>query len=291
MDARKRRKVIAIALAIAMPLALIGQTMAVEQSTNDYVTTGHSSFLSASTSFNSCFAGVSGLLLQRVTWFNGQTLFQRASDGGGNTWVYFTEHFVDNGFGYDKETGIEINDPSQEKLFETDNTYKFEVPNHPDKTWVVQEYFALRQVSTDAAGDTSPNDPGAGAPKRVYVFAVKIADRTFDLDDNLTMAEEFNFVGVVDTCRFHGSAVEEDRQHDNGIEGDSGDPSDQHDSANLNGETHPHDVYSIDLWVGGPPDSVPCLDTGDGQEQCVPDDRSGEDEDPSAGNDARDGSP
>lgn len=284
MDRRKRHKVLAVGLAVALTLAAIGNTVAVQQEAGETVMTGHSSWMSASTSFNSCFAGIAGLLLQKVTWFNGQTLFQRSSDGGGNTWVYFTEHFVDNdGDGFDDETGIEVADPANEDLFKTDNTYTFDVPGE-DKTWVVKEYFALRQEQVGVSGGQGQEPDVDGPTTKVYVFAVKVADRTYKLDD-VEIASKYNFVGVVDTCRFHSDPSNADQSHPNGREDDTGYPIDQHDADNEDGENHTHDEYTIDLWVGGPPDAVPGTEEIGG----VPDDRDNSSGDPDE--DAKNGKP
>lgn len=288
MDGRKRDKVLAIALAVVMTLAGIGSTVAVEQGTADHVVTGHTNFISASTSFNSCFAGVAGLLLQRVTWFNGQTLFQRSTDGGGGKWVYFTESFTDTspngGDGYDDATGIAINDPAKEKLFRTNNTYRLEDPEHPSKTWEVREYFALREKkgATVEAGDNEADAGDAREAKRVYVFAVKVGN-TYDSD---FLDGDYNFVSVVDTCRFHSSNATWERHTADGS-GSGEEPRNQH---NFSDENHTHDVYSIDIWVGGAPDSLPCVDTGQTKQQCVPDDRDSKDQN-STQDDVGDGSP
>lgn len=279
MDPRTRRKVAASVLAVVMVLAGVGQTVAVKQATQDQIITGHTQFLETSTQFSGCFAGIAGLLMQRVTWFNGATLFTRADNGNGR-WVYFTEHFEDNDLdGFDDKTGIEIKDPSKEKLFRTNQTYTFDDPD-PDtsKKWEVREYFALRREKVEGSVGENGQAEIEGPATRVYVFAVKVAGQTYDAE---TISAEYNFVSVVDTCRFHGDETGTET-HDNGRNNGSGDPIDQHKEINDDDGTHDHDVYSIDVWVGGAPDSLPVAQ--------VPDDRNGKGN-ASATEDAKDGEP
>lgn len=265
MLGRKRRKALALLLAVAVPLAAIGQTVAVEPTTNDTVMTGHTNWLDASTTYDSCFAGVAGLLMHRVTWFDGQSLFEQAASGN-QTYIYITEHFEDgNDDGYDDTTGIKIDDPSTETLVRTDNTYEFPDPEHPDtKTWVVKEYFATRNTEDldveDPAGNEHSSDAGTEV-KKVYVYVVQIDPDPLKSE---TLQTKYNFVNLANTCKFHSEGDRE--EHDNsGTYGTE--PSGQHEEDENDPDgTHNHSAYRIDIWTGGKPDTPPGND-----EQGVPD--------------------
>lgn len=281
MSTARRRRLTTLALVAAVLMAgLIGSVDATQKIDSQHLVTGHTEFADAQTSFNSCFAGLAGALLHTVTWFNGQTLFSRM-DSGGNKHVYVTEHFQDkhgnndgNGDGFDDHTGIRINDPTDERLYRTNQTYKFTDRNNPDKEWVVREYFALRDVK-DYKNGTSSSVGGEeihAQKAKVYVFVVEVGDAIFDP----TVERDYNFAMVIDTCRFHqtGNTTEH-----NGTSGDSGAPVGQHEDQTGMNETHTHDEFSIDVWVAGAPNSQPVQ---------VPDDRGGNE---SVTEDAEDGNP
>lgn len=260
--ARQRRLITLALVAAVLTAGLIGTVDASQQS--ELVTTGHTEFADTSTTFNSCFAGLAGALLQRVTWFDGQTLFNRL-DGGGDKWVYVTEHFNDtDGDGYDDDTGIATGDPSKEHLFQTDNTYRFDDPNKEGKSWTVHEYFALRgyNESVDSENpDFHTDEPET--KKKVYVYAVRVGEPIWED----TLDREYNFAMVIDTCRFHNDAVNE-TEHD-GADGTSGSPWGQHENETGKNEDHTHHEFSIDVWVGSEPDLPPNNKTGipDGRDQ------------------------
>lgn len=258
MTEARRRRLTTLALVVAVLTAgLLGTVDATQQAEAEELTTGHSVFMDASTSFNSCFAGLAGALLQQVTWFNGQTLFSRM-EGGSDKYIYVVEHLQDdNGDGsggsdgYDDESHIEMGDPTDETLFRTNRTYTFTDKNDKDgHQWVTREYFALRDHK-NVSTDTPNNDFGeADDKKKVYVFVVKVNDEAF-LDE--TIKKQYNFAMVVDTCRFHNSGQQTNHS---GHVGESGEPEAQHLNQSGMNESHEHGEFQVDIYVGGEPDGL-----------------------------------
>lgn len=243
---RDRRKVLAILAGVALALGAVGSTIAVQPTATNDVMTGHTEWMEASTNYDGCLAGIAGLILQQVTWFNGKTLFETSSGTSENTWVYFTDGGLDNKV-----------DPTDEDLFRSNETYEFEDPNR-DHTWTVKEYYIQ-----DAGIDASTAGPDADvSTDRVYIWAVNASAETFH---DPTIEQDYNFVGILNTCKFNSEAdgdAEHDDQHDQDTH-DGGDPEDpqwQHDSENTEG-THDHDVYVVDIWIGGEPSLVPGTET------------------------------
>lgn len=274
-DDRRRKLPTLFLVAALLTVGLVGAVDAAELD-QDRVTTGHTTYVDASTTFNSCFAGVAGLVVQRVTWFNGQELFSRA-DSGGNKWIYVTQGLNDtNNDDWGDDTGFKENDPANEQLYRTNQTYKFNDPEDPGKEWIVREYFALREKRSKADTPLEDEyDKEATSKDKFYVFAVKVGEHT-RTDSQLGL--DYNFAMVVDTCRFHGSPDDENVSH-NGTDGNTQKPIAQHDNTN---ESHEHDAYDVDIWVGGEPNAL-----GDGNAQ-VPDDRDGN---AGARNDTQEGGP
>jgi hypothetical protein len=271
----------ALALAAAVLAAgLIGTVNASQQVTQDdaqTVTTGHTEFLEASTSFNSCFAGLAGKVVQRVTWFGGQELFTRV-DGGDDQWIYVTEHLEDDGEAtldptndakYNESTGIAVRNPTQERLYKTDREFTFEDPNDQEdandpiqKTWTVREYFAIREQNTEAGETGVTKGQESADTEKVYVFAVKTDDPIIDPDRG-----KYTFAMVIDTCRFHEAAHQGDANHN---EQESwANEGNQHQESDTD---HEHDQFGVDIWIGGQPDPV-----NDVEGTEVPDERDGSD--------------
>ena len=248
---KKRSPLPALLLAAAVMLALLGPVTADQHNYGEVVTTGHTTFLDASTTFNKCFAGIAGALMQRVTWFNGATLFSRMTDGSGETYMYAMEHFNTRGEdGRDNETGVEPFDPSKETLYETGQEYAFHDKNNPNLQWRVVEYYALKDGKDDAPL-YSPTDgermshPGQ---EKVYVYVVRVGEAVYDPE----IDRDYNFVMVVDTCKFlHGGSS---LHHEGEFQGDQKDPQYQH---NEEDGQHDHREFAVDLFVGGAPQSVP----------------------------------
>lgn len=259
MTARDRGKLPAIALAVALSLTLVGTAFADHSTDSEIITTGHTTYLEASTTANECFAGITGLLSQTVTWFNGQNLFSRPVSGDGDTYMYVMEHFNSAGpDGRDSATGIRPFDPSDETLYQTGNEWHLEDPNNDhysqDKTWIVKEYYALKIVQGQYHIEETGTQQDGPQQKKVYVYVVAVGEPREDQ----TINREYNFITTVDTCRFlhHGNTTE----HNNTNDENPRYPSGQHDPGADPGN-HTHGVFHVDLFVGDKPDSVPAPGT------------------------------
>lgn len=241
---RDRRKVLAILAGLALALGAVGSTIAVEPVTQNEGTTGHTEWIETSTSYDGCLAGIAGLVLQKVTWFNGQTLFETSSGTSEDTWIYFTDGKLD-----DKV------DPTDEDLIRSNETYEFEDPNR-DHTWTVKEYYSFRDDLGSALGGDEPD------VKRVHIWAVNVSAQPFH---DSTIEQDYNFVGILNTCKFDSNG-QETKPHDDQADQDSkedNDPEDpkwQHDSSNTEGE-HTHKEFLVDIWIGGEPSLVPGSET------------------------------
>lgn len=281
-EARRHRLTTLLLVAAVLTAGLVGAVDATEQVDSQQLTTGHSEFVDASSTFSSCFAGLAGAVLQRVTWFNGATLFSRMNSDGDDH-IYVTEHLTDDGppDGFNESTGFRTNvDPSQQQLYRTDKTYKFQDENDPDKTWIVREFFELRDRKETKVEGPQPGD-GDDQPvvskEKFYVFVVQVSDHAIE---DPTLGRDYNFALVVDTCRFKAGPTD-NATHEDGQEGTTGAPAGQHDSASGDNGTHDHGRFSVDIWVGDDPN------TPAGGAAQVPDDRGNE----STRNDTRDGQP
>lgn len=249
---RDRRKVLAILAGLALALGAVGSTIAVEPVTQNKVMTGHTSWIETSTSYDGCLAGIAGLVLQKVTWFNGQTLFETSSGTSEDTWIYFTDG------GLDADERI---DPTSEDLIRSNETYEFEDPNR-DHTWTVKEYY-FQDIRVDGGGaGLGDAEPPSVQDEPIYVWAVNVSAQPFH---DSTIDQDYNFVGILNTCKFdskgqeteaHDDQADQDSKEDN----DPEDPKWQHDSSNTEGE-HTHKEFLVDIWIGGEPSLVPGSET------------------------------
>lgn len=268
MTARDRGKLPAIALAVALSLTLVGTALSDSSTDGDIITTGHTNFLSTATTESECFAGITGMLSQRVTWFNGVNLFSRPVDGDGSTYMYIMEHFNSGGEDWDldgkhsdTETGVEAFDPSEEDtLYKTGREWHIEDPNNDhyseDITWEVEEYYALKIVDKPPE-EAEADAEGAGIQKKVYIYVVAVGSPREDK----TIHREYNFITTVDTCRFlHDGGTTEHNNQSTPENGSARDPKHQH-SPGADPGTHPHGTYNVDLFVGDKPQSIPAPGT------------------------------
>jgi len=288
VNGSKRHKALALLLGVALSLAAIGNTVAVEPTTNETVVTGHTNWVDPSSTYNSCFAGIAGLLKNEVTWFNGQTLFSTDA-GGAGTFIYFTESLQADDGEYNESTGLKVKDPTQEKLVKTDNEYEVEDPSGADHTWVVREYFTTREKKGAEAGvgETDVDSGEARQVEKVYVYVVQVHAPPIE-DDRESVDKRYNFLGLVDTCKFNQDGEQKEHANDgtygtepSGQHNDDGTGSDESDQ----GTHHNHTAVGVDIWIGGVPDTLPGND-----EQGVPDEGGSQDQDADGSDDGGDGS-
>lgn len=251
-----RRKAVlaaALALLLAVPLGISEQTQP--------VVTGHSTFYNG-LAFDPCLASIAGIIRTQVMWFNDQVLAERY--GGKGTFVYVTE----NGSA----------DPRARNSLYTEGVfYDFVDPNGVH--WHVDEAF-MGPIDPNGAdpGAITPDDPGAGQPdgaldesKRTYVWVVELSafpihDQFAGSPDSPDYHDLYNFLVIVDTCRFHRNV----QTNFNGARHNA-DPADTYDfNVTHNGtvlnpgyghETgtgnHTHESFMADIWIGQRPVLVP----------------------------------
>ena len=160
--------------------------------------TGHSTFYNG-TGFDPCLASIVGVLRTDVRWFNDMVLVERY--GGKGTYVYIAENGSD--------------DPREKQVLYSDGvSYDFTDPN--GATWSVQELWYPKGTHVPGSEIPDTNDPNdfGSAPvyhedQKYYVWVVELsAQPIYDLyapkdKNNPNYHTVYNFVALVDTCRFH----------------------------------------------------------------------------------------
>lgn len=224
------------------------------------IVTGHSTYYKGK-EFDPCLASVVGVMQTDVRWFNDQVLARRY--GGKGTFVYITEH------------GAE--DPREwDRLYSDGVTYDFVDPN--GAAWHVEElYHGGIGVSAGGLNNPKVTEPNGWVdptyiPERTYVWVVELsAQPIYDqFAEHLNRNDPnwhtvYNFVALVDTCRFHRN---EDTNY-NGIQDGVHQQQDHdfnvtHDANNttsnqwMNGHkptdgTHTHEAFRADIYIGKRP--------------------------------------
>lgn len=195
-----------------------------------------------------CIAGIAGIVRMRVMWFNGQVLFERAAEEG-SSWVYAIESGAP--------------DPRDAPLQPTGQVFQFVDPNGVG--WTVTEYNFTSGVnaSVPSGGGVSadpllppdphvtPPDEGGAEVISHYVWVVQTGPTMSDL---AATGRPYNFVNLVDTCKFTGSGSSISHDKDAGGNWTSSKPgddtTDQHVATDGN---HAHGAFNVDLYVGKAP--------------------------------------
>lgn len=233
---------VAAALLLWVPMGISTQTQP--------VVTGHSTFFNGEV-YDQCLASVAGILRSRVMWFNDQILVERYP-GKGN-FVYVTEH------------GGE--DPTDKLYLRSDGVvYDFVDPN--GAAWHVQELYILKSRSVhhdvdavipgepdeldeeDLNREPEVNQTAEVREDRQYVWVVEIAATPiydeFPGDDAHTL---YNFLTLVDTCKFHNNTVTRGLQ----VEHTNASVLNDHNGHPNGDDPHTHESWNADIYVGKRP--------------------------------------
>lgn len=216
------------------------------------VVTGHTTYASMD-GLDPCVAGIAGIVRLRVMWFNDQVLFERAPTDGG-AWVYAVEGGAP--------------DPREALLRPTGEAFEFTDPN--GMTWVVREYTYPGEPvevsqgnvtvnrSPSASGTTvdggnytvTPPSASPGPGGSWYAWVVQTGPV---VEDFAATGRPYNFVDLVDTCKF--TSPSSGVQHANsGGNWSSSWPQDTTQGQHLADDpSHAHDRFSVDLYVGKAP--------------------------------------
>jgi hypothetical protein len=262
---KKTKAVVATALVLSL-LAPLGITQQAQP-----VVTGHSTFYNGN-GFDPCLASVAGIMRTQVLWFNDQVLAERY--GGKGTYVYVTE----NGSG----------DPRSHSYLYTDGTaYDFTDPNgaawHIDEAFWAPDNVPNEQNNIDPSSD--PSKPGGVtvSQDRYYVWIVELS--AFPIHDQFAGSpydtqnyhDVYNFLDIVDTCKFHRNAMTDWNQsamprrdgsfdfnitHDNSTDGLPADELTPAHGHPYGTKAHTHESFLADIWIGGKPVLVPLGATG-----------------------------
>jgi hypothetical protein len=168
------------------------------------VVSGHSTYTNMD-GMDPCLAGIVGVVRLRVMWFNDQVLFERAASDGAS-------------YVYAIQSGSP--DPREQTLVPTGQEYPFTDPNGQD--WDVKEYTFELGPSASAGGggtggvSTGPNGTTVTPPTapsettntttgQFYAWVVQTGPT---LQDNAATGKPYNFVDLVDTCKFTGQGMD-----------------------------------------------------------------------------------
>lgn len=201
--------------------------------------TGHSTFFNGS-GFDPCLASIVGVLRTDVRWFNDMVLVERY--GGKGTYVYVTENGA-------------LDPREREVLFSDGVTYDFTDPN--GATWSVQELWWTNELDQHGDDGAPPSDLPSQTlvhpEDKTYVWVVELAAQPiYDLyapkdKSNPNYHTVYNFVTLVDTCRFH-------RTRDTNFNGNLRDPDTGEYNFTVN---HPNPNATLDAEHGHKPEDGP----------------------------------
>jgi len=192
----------------------------------DSVVTGHVTY-AAMDGFDPCIAGIAGIVRLRVMWFNDQVLFERAADEG--SWVYATEAGAP--------------DPRDQMLVPTGEKYEFVDPNNVD--WAVTEY-TFTGVEAQVYPPNEHHD--------ILQWGVWVVKTGPTVRDYAATGRSYNFVNLVDTCKFNAAGHALAHSHDGSGNWTSSEANDTTENQHLaNDPDHAHESYQVNLYVGPEP--------------------------------------
>ncbi len=220
------------------------------------VVTGHTVYVDMD-SLDPCLAAVAGMVRSRVLWFDGSLLHERTNFDG-DSYIYATQHGAPDPTHHMRWENITEIEDAGSKVLVTSQYYNFTDPNgiHWNVTEVYWEEGVRYNVSASADGDSgqvSANyqeaDNATAGTNRYYAWIVQIGKTTQDLHAGTADHEVYNFVNLVNTCKFNEDAKNGSVNHTNDP------PGFEHDD----NTTYPHDhqTWDVDLYVGNEPSSIP----------------------------------
>lgn len=200
---------------------------------HDTVITGHTVFKNAN-GYDKCLASIVGLARSQVLWFNDQTLVETDPKG---QYVYAVRSDAKAPPMGDPDTQF----PERSFVYGNGVVYEFIDPN--DHRWVVLEGYYITGKKVGYEDGEGPGSSAAVKFNTEHVWIVQISQTWRDNNAGADLHEFYNFVTIVDTCKFgHGAAPEGTAGHE------AGDPN--HPPGEV---AHSHDVYEVDLYIGKEP--------------------------------------
>src|SRR5438552_512595 len=232
---RKAAAAVTLALLLWIP-------QGISQSTQPVVT-GHSTFYNGQ-GYDPCLASIAGIVKTQVMWFNDMVLAERY--GGAGDYIYVAE----NG-SRDPRPNLD----GVTYLFSDGTFYDFVDPNGAH--WHVDElYYAHVDGGADLNTPKSSTVPTIDEDK-TYVWTVELSptpihDRFAGNPNGANFHDIYNFLDMVDTCKFHNNTATY-----------AGTVVHQGDDLSINyghpvGATpHTHSVHLANIWIGPQPVVVP----------------------------------
>lgn len=240
----RRRDVLAVIGIIALLMLPTAYTFS-----DRAVVTGHTTYANMD-DLDPCIAGIVGIVRLRVMWFNDQVLFERSAQDG-SSWVYAVQG--------------DAPDPREAVLTPTGQEFPMTDPNGVE--WVVREYaYRAAAIANVNAGEYEV-EPTGSQPVEVEEepsyqtntdtaqYHTWVVQTGPTVEDYAATGRPYNFVNLVDTCKFTTDAAGSPVQHTtSGGNWSSTWGNDTTAQAHYPTDpTHGHDRFSVDLYVGQAP--------------------------------------
>ncbi|MBI4394363.1 MAG: hypothetical protein HY556_11320 [Euryarchaeota archaeon] len=270
----ERRKILLMLGAIA--LLSVPQALGHGVHWSDVAMTGHTLFTDVE-GFDQCRGAIAGIVRTKIMWFNDQVLLE--FDAAGGTLYATQKNASDPRDAVLEATGVFYNftDPNGRNWNVTEYTYEgtsnsITPPSPSSETWDEE------LVDTDP-GVTTPGIAGAKARSQTAIFHTWVVEIKGADVDNFPGSDPhvyYNFVTIVDTCKF----TKQDLAAPGGWTHPGPDATVNHNRTGPNSTypvdppyytnegheasdgDHSHEVYEVDLWVGGTPKTKDCPQCG-----------------------------